>query len=103
MNIDRRFYHETDQTPFQDPSFLLLGDGVGPVPHQRRCNPFRQEVIDMEGLTDFVSMLDYILDSQRKRHIVGGILLSASLLFGGLAMTVMSIKDEEGDSDEQDD
>lgn len=103
MNIDRRFYHETDQTPFQDPSFLLLGDGVGPVPHQRRCNPFRQEVIDMEGLTNFVSMLDYILDSQRKRHIVGGILLSASLLFGGLAMTVMSIKDEEGNSDEQDD
>lgn len=44
----------------------------------------------MEGLTNFVSMLDYIL-------------LSASLLFGGLAMTVMSIKDEEGNSDEQDD
>lgn len=59
--------------------------------------------MDMEGLTNFVSMLDYILDSQRKHHIVGGILLSASLLFGGLAMTVMSIKDEEGDSDEQDD
>ncbi len=57
----------------------------------------------MDGLTNFVSMLDYILDSQRKRHIVGGILLSASLLFGGLAMTVMSIKDEEGNSDEQDD
>lgn len=59
--------------------------------------------MDMEGLTNFVSMLDYILDSQRKRHIVGGILLSASPLFGGLAMTVMSIKDEEGNSDEQDD
>lgn len=59
--------------------------------------------MDMEGLTNFVSMLDYILDSQRKRHIVGGILLSASLQFGGLAMTVMSIKDEEGNSDEQDD
>lgn len=29
--------------------------------------------MDMEGLTNFVSMLDYILDSQRKRHIVGGI------------------------------
>lgn len=57
----------------------------------------------MEGLTNFVSMLDYILDSQRKHHIVGGILLSAPLLFGGLAMTVMSIKDEEGNSDEQDD
>lgn len=103
MNIDRRFYHETNQTPFQDPAFLLLGDGVGPVPHWWRRNPFQQEVTDMEGLTNLVSMLDYILDSQRKRHIVGGILLSASLLFGGLAMTVMSIKDEEGDGDGQDD
>lgn len=59
--------------------------------------------MDMEGLTNLVSMLDYVLDTQRKRHIIGGILLSASLLFGGLAMTVMSIKDEEGHDDEQDD
>lgn len=49
-----------------------------------------------------ISVLDYVLDTKRKRHITGGILLSAALLFGGLAMTVMSIKDEE-DSDEQDD
>ena len=65
-------------------------------------HPFDQEVIGMEGLTNLISMLDYILDTKRKRHITGGILLSASLLFGGLAMTVMSIKDEE-DYNEQDD
>ncbi len=59
-------------------------------------------MIGMEGLTNLISMLDYILDTKRKRHITGGILLSASLLFGGLAMTVMSIKDEE-DYNEQDD
>lgn len=58
-------------------------------------------MIGMEGLTNLISMLDYILDTKRKRHITGGILLSASLLFGGLAMTVMSIKDEE-DYNEQD-
>lgn len=40
-------------------------------------------------------MLDYVLDTNRKRHIAGGILLSVSLLFGGLALTVMTIKAEE--------
>lgn len=43
--------------------------------------------------------MDYILDTKRKRHITGGILLSASLLFGGLAFTVMTIQNEE-DEDE---
>ncbi len=41
-----------------------------------------------------VAMLDYTLDTKRKRHIVGGILLSISLLFGGLAFTTMTIKTE---------
>ena len=36
----------------------------------------------------------------RKRHITGGLLLSGALLFGGLAMTVMSIRDDEEDEDE---
>lgn len=55
---------------------------------------------NMEGFENMISMLDYVLDTKRKRHITGGILLSAALLFGGLAMTVMSIKDEEEGSDE---
>ena len=54
----------------------------------------------MEGIGNFISMMDYILDTLRKRHITGGILLSASLLFGGLALTVMTIK-TEGDNNEQ--
>lgn len=49
----------------------------------------------MESFANLISMMDYVLDTKRKRHITGGILLSAALLFGGLAMTVMSIKDEE--------
>ena len=52
-----------------------------------------------EGIGNFISMMDYILDTKRKRHITGGILLSASLLFGGLALTVMTIQNEE-DEDE---
>lgn len=35
--------------------------------------------------------LDYSLNTQRKRHIIGGFLLSVSLLFGGLSATVMTI------------
>ncbi len=53
----------------------------------------------MEGFENLIAMLDYALDTKRKRHITGGILLSASLLFGGLALTVITIKNEE-DEDE---
>ena len=53
----------------------------------------------MDGIGNFISMMDYILDTKRKRHITGGILLSASLLFGGLSLTVMTIQNEE-DEDE---
>ena len=53
----------------------------------------------MDGIGNFISMMDYILDTKRKRHITGGILLSASLLFGGLPLTVMTIQNEE-DEDE---
>lgn len=53
----------------------------------------------MDGIGNFISMMDYILDTKRKRHITGGILLSASLLFDRLALTVMTIQNEE-DEDE---
>ena len=54
----------------------------------------------MDVLDDFISMIDTMLDSKRKRHITGGILLSAALLFGGLAVTVVTIKSEEDYEDE---
>lgn len=55
----------------------------------------------MEYLDNFICMIDSMLDSKRKRHITGGILLSAALLFGGLAVTVVTIKEaEEEDYDE---
>lgn len=49
----------------------------------------------MENFEAIVEMLDFTLDSKRKRHIVGGILLSVSLLFGGLALTAMTLQMEE--------
>ena len=48
----------------------------------------------MERFEELLSMIDYALDTKRKRHIAGGILLSVSMLFGGLAFTVMSLKTE---------
>lgn len=55
----------------------------------------------MEILDDFISTIDAMLDSKRKRHITGGILLSAALLFGGLAITVVTINsDDEEDYNE---
>ena len=48
----------------------------------------------MYTLDEFISAIDIMLDTKRKRHIIGGLLVSASLLFGGLAITVMTIKQE---------
>ncbi len=49
----------------------------------------------MDGLERIISLLDYVLDSPKKRHIAGGILLSVSMLFGSLALTVITLKNEE--------
>lgn len=40
-------------------------------------------------------MIERSLDTKKKRHIAGGILMSISFLFGGLAITVMTLKMEE--------
>lgn len=54
----------------------------------------------MDIFGNLIASLDYILDTKRKRHITGGILLSVSALFGGLAMTVMTIRNEESDNEQ---
>lgn len=54
----------------------------------------------MDRLERIISMLDHSLDTKKKRHIAGGILMSVSLLFGGLAFTVMTLKSEEKDYEE---
>lgn len=57
----------------------------------------------MERIGHIINMIDHILDTKKKRHLAGGILMSVSLLFGGLAITVLTVKseDEEGDNDER--
>lgn len=49
----------------------------------------------MDFLNAFLYSMDSALDTKRKRHIAGGVLLSASLLFGGLAVTVFTIKTDD--------
>lgn len=49
----------------------------------------------MDRLEVLIDMLDMALETKGKRHIVGGVLVSLSLLFGGLAFTVMTLKPEE--------
>ena len=56
----------------------------------------------MNRLEGVIASLEYLLNNKRKRHIMGGILMSASLLFAGLAFTVITLKpEEEQNNDEQ--
>ena len=49
----------------------------------------------MDRLNYIVAMLERTLGTRSKRHIIGGALVSVSLLFGGLALTVMTLKTEQ--------
>lgn len=53
----------------------------------------------MYQLGEVLSIVDHSLNTKRKRHITGGVLLSISLLFGGLAFTIISMKMEDNDDD----
>ena len=46
-------------------------------------------------------MLDHALNTKKKRHIAGGVLMSISLLFGGLAITVVTLKTEGENNGQQ--
>lgn len=49
----------------------------------------------MDRIESIMSILGYVLNTGQRRHITGGILLSVSMLFGGLALTVMTMKKED--------
>lgn len=51
----------------------------------------------MDRLEGFLSMIEYSLNTKTKKHIAGGVLLSISLLFGGLAFTVITLKEEKNE------
>ena len=55
----------------------------------------------MNRLEGAVASIDYLMSTKRKRHIMGGLLLSASMLFAGLAFTVVTLKPEEQENDNE--
>lgn len=55
----------------------------------------------MNKLEGTIATLDFLMSTKRKRHIMGGILLSASLLFAGLAFTVITLRPEQENENEQ--
>jgi hypothetical protein len=54
----------------------------------------------MDRLDYVIVMLERTLGTRSKRHIMGGALVSMSLLFGGLALTVMTLKTEDTNENE---
>lgn len=51
----------------------------------------------MEHAKRLILTIEHLVSTKSKKHIVGGVLLSASIFLGGLALTVMSTKIEEND------
>lgn len=49
----------------------------------------------MNKIEAMLYTFEQVVDTKRKRHIVGGILMSVSLLFCGLTFTVMTLKMED--------
>lgn len=46
----------------------------------------------MENIDALVETIDLMLNTASKRHIVAGVLISFALLFGGLAVTAITMK-----------
>ena len=44
-----------------------------------------------ESFESIINIMDYAINTKRRRHLVGGMLLSVSFLFGGLALTTMTM------------
>lgn len=53
----------------------------------------------MDRIEELLSMLEDSLNTRKKRHIAGGVLMSISLFFGGLAVTIMTMKTEENENE----
>lgn len=55
----------------------------------------------MDRLNYVIAMLEKTLGTRAKRHIMGGTLISVSLLFSGLALTVMTLKMEDKENTDE--
>ena len=57
----------------------------------------------MYRIEEILSMLDHSLNTRKKRHLAGGVLLSISLLFGGIAVTILTVKSDDDHDKESND
>ena len=48
----------------------------------------------MDILTAVITDIDFLLDTKRKRHLTGGILISMAFFCAGLAVTISTLKEE---------
>lgn len=55
----------------------------------------------MERFERILAMLEYALNTKKKKHLAGGILLSTSLFLGSLAITVLTLKMEENNDGQE--
>ena len=49
----------------------------------------------MDILDDVLALIEYMTETNKRKHIVGGVLLSTSILFASLAFTIFTIKSTE--------
>lgn len=47
----------------------------------------------LERIDICIECLKYLLNTPKKRHMMGGVLISMSALFSGVAITIMTIKE----------
>lgn len=57
--------------------------------------------MNMERTKRLLLVIEHLISTKRKRHIIAGVLLSTALFAGGLAATVLSIKIDEKDEYDQ--
>lgn len=53
----------------------------------------------MDKIERMLYMLQMSLSTSKKRHITGGVFLSLSLFFGGLAVTAITLKPDDKEND----
>lgn len=49
----------------------------------------------IDKLGYFLETVDELLDTNRKRHLFGGLLMSMAFLCGSMAITVMTIREDK--------
>ncbi len=55
----------------------------------------------MEKIETFAEIIEYVTRSKKRKHFVGGLLMSAAFFFAGLAITTFTLSlDEEEEKEE---